>query len=238
MYTVADGQTSSPVASIRARKRSSDINRGGICMDRGFTAARPRAIKDAARPGKMSASEEAVVAAPEKYASEKNSGTNDMSNVLAHIQGLEKTNSALSAKLKTSEERNGKLSAKTREGMQSALDSLMKKWMDAVETKDDKVKDQFKDGLSKLVTNSAEDNGVWQMMVAASSLHERQEHNLDTLRQENTDLKLKVDGIYADSSARVVGQKSRAEHELCRDDVEPSPSAMWDDFAKDIGSMY
>ena len=186
----------------------------------------------------MSASEEAVVAAPEKHAGEKVGGANDMSNVLAHIQGLEKSNTALSAKLKSAEERNGKLSAKTREGMQSALDSLMKKWMDAVETKDDKVKDQFKDGLSKLVSNSAEDNGVWQMMVAASSLHERQEHNLDTLRQENTDLKLKVDGIYADSSARVVGQKSRAENELCREDVEPSASGMWDDFAKDIGSMY
>jgi len=187
----------------------------------------------------MSASDETSVAAPEKHAGEKLGGTHDMSNVLAHIKGLETTNTALSAKLKTAEERNGRLSAKTREGMQSALDSLMKKWMDAVETKDDKVKDQFKDGLSKLVSNSAEDNGVWQMMVAASSLHERQEHNLDTLRQENTDLKMKVDGIYADSSARVVGQKSRAEGELCRADVEESSNTgMWDDFAKDIGSMY
>ena len=66
-----------------------------------------------------------------------------------------------------------KFSARTREGMQSALDSLMKKWMDACETKDDKCKEQFKHGMEKLVQNSAEENGVWQMIVAASALHER-----------------------------------------------------------------
>ena len=152
----------------------------------------------------MSASDTAVA---EKPAEKKTDAPPDMSNVLAHIKGLETSNTQLSEQLKTAVERNGRLSAKTREGMQSALDSLMKKWMDAVETKDDKVKDQFKDGLTKLVSNSAEDNGVWQMMVAASSMHEWQEHNLDNLRKENTDMKLKVDGTYGDTSARVVGGK-------------------------------
>ena len=178
--------------------------------------------------------------APDSINTEKKSeGTPDMSNVLAHMRGLETTNIDLQAKLKTADERNTRLSAKTREGMQSALDSLMKKWMDAVETKDEKVKDEFKNGLTKLVSNSAEDNGVWQMMVAASSLHERQEHNLDNLRKENGELKQKVDGMYGESHARVVGRKSQAETELGRADVEPeSGSSMWDDFAKDIGSMY
>jgi len=162
----------------------------------------------------------------------------DMSNILAHIKGLETSNSSLQSKLTHAEERNGRLSAKTREGMQSALDSLMKKWMDAVETKDTKVKDHFKEGLTKLVSNSAEDNSVWQMMVAASSLHERQEHNLDNLRKENSELKLKVDGMFGESSSRVVGGKSRADTELSRVDVEVVQTDMWEDFAKDIGSMY
>ena len=47
----------------------------------------------------------------------------------------------------------------------------MKKWTDAIDTKDEKVKDDFEVGLDKLVKNSAEDNGVWQMMVCASALH-------------------------------------------------------------------
>lgn len=183
----------------------------------------------------MSASDAAAV---EKSAEKKTEAPPDMSNVLAHIKGLETTNTQLSEQLKTAVERNGRLSQKTREGMQSALDSLMKKWMDAVETKDDKVKDEFKNGLTKLVSNSAEDNGVWQMMVAASSLHERQEHNLDNLRQENTDLKLKMDGMFAEPGARVVGGKGKAEAEPEREPVQNLSPSMWDDFAKDIGSMY
>jgi len=163
----------------------------------------------------------------------------DMSNILDHIKGLESTNNALQQKLTSAEERNGRLSAKTREGMQSAMDTLMKKWMDAVETKDEKVKDGFKDGLNKLVTSSAEDNGVWQMMVAASSLHERQEHNLDNLRKENVDLKHKVDGLYGEASSRTVGEKSRADNQMTRADVrDDTVKDMWGDFAADIGSMY
>jgi len=114
----------------------------------------------------------------------------------------------------------------------------VEKWMDAVETKDDKVKNSFKDGLNKLVEKSAEDNGVWQMMVAASSLHERQNHDLDLLRIENNNLKTKVDGIYGDVESRTVGSKHKAATAMSRADVPVISSDMWDDFAKDIGSVY
>ena len=49
----------------------------------------------------------------------------------------------------------------------------------------------------------AEDNGVWRMMVAASALHEQQEHNLDLLRKENSDLKNRIDGLYAKPEERL-----------------------------------
>jgi len=170
----------------------------------------------------------------------------DMNNVLLHIKNLETQQALLQEQLamereKTAREqkRSERLSQKTREGMQSALDSLMTKWMDAVETKDEEVKTKFKGGLDSLVKNSAEDNGVWQMMVAASALHERQTHNLDQLRTENTELRARVDGIYAEPGSRVVGQKSKATEELGRDDVVTSETAnIWEDFAKDVGSMF
>jgi len=89
------------------------------------------------------------------------------------------------------------------------------------------------------VEKSAEDNGVWQMMVAASSLHERQNHDLDVLRVENNTLKTKVDGLYGDAGSRTVGSKHKAEAELAREDVAPVVSdSMWDDFAKTIGSTF
>ena len=169
---------------------------------------------------------------------ENNNTKTDMTNVLKHIQDLESNNSTLKNQLKEAVERNGKLSAKTREGMQSALDTLMKKWMDAVETKDPNVKDEFKGGLERLVKNSAEDNGVWQMMVSASSLHQRQEHDLETLRVENTELRTKVNGLYGEDVSRTVGSKSKADTQLGPADVMDGMGSgvnMWDSFAMDIG---
>jgi hypothetical protein len=74
------------------------------------------------------------------------------------------------------------------------------------------------------------------MMVAASALHDRQEHNLDKLMKENTELRTRVDGMYEDKSSRIVGEKSKANEELSRDDVEVGD--IWGDFAKSIGSVY
>ena len=77
------------------------------------------------------------------------------------------------------------------------------------------------------------------MMVAASSLHERQEHNLDKLRCENKDLRSKVDGMYADLSSRTVGGKAKASGELSREDVGAEGSSnIWDCFAQEIGTLY
>jgi hypothetical protein len=176
-------------------------------------------------------------------ASSEEKKTPDMHNMLRHIEALEndkanllKAQQTLEQQLQGEKQRTEKLSAKTREGMQSALETLMKKWMDSVETKDDSVKDQFRCGLEKLVNNSAEDNGVWQMMVAASSLHERQVHDLDALRVENNELKLRLDGKFSNAEARTAG-KRKADEQLDRHaaEAEVSGSSIWDDFAKDCG---
>lgn len=155
--------------------------------------------------------------------------------MLKHIETLEKQKEKLENDLKLEKMRNEKMSAKTREGMQSALDTLMKKWMDAVETKDEKVKDQFKDGMNKLVQNSAEENGVWQMMVAASALHERQVHDLDKLRCENEEMRKNIDGRFAAPESR----KRPADEQLDRASVENEAcGSIWTEFARDIGGMY
>ena len=117
---------------------------------------------------------------------------------------------------------------------ESALDTLMKRWMDAVETKDESVKDHFREGMNKLVQNSAEDNGVWQMMVAASALHERQIHDLDKLREENDEMRKSIEGRFATPDSR----KRPADHQLDRSDVvEAAGSNMWEDFAADVSKF-
>jgi len=163
----------------------------------------------------------------------------DMSNMLRHIENLEAKLSQKDKQLHESQQRVEKFSARTREGMQSALDSLMKKWMDACETKDDKCKEQFQHGMKKLVENSAEENGVWQMMVAASALHQRQEHDLDKLRLENSTLKQRIDGHYATSESRTDNAlgKRKAEDDLRNEVSNESTDSMWASFAQDCGAF-
>ncbi len=162
--------------------------------------------------------------------------TQDLNNVLSHIKNLEQQKQELERRLLETEERAARMSQKTKAAMQSAMDTLMKKWMDAVDTKDDTVKQQFKTGLDTLINKSADENGVWQMMVAASALHERQEHNLEKLRLENNELRGRVDSTFATPESRV-GSKRKAEAELGPGDVAPAQD-MWADFASDIGRAF
>lgn len=156
----------------------------------------------------------------------------DTSNMLKHIETLERQLQDKTDKIKEANARVDKLSQRTREGMQSALNTLMKKWIDSVETKDEKAKKDFEDGMQHLVKNSAEDNGVWQMMVAASALHERQTHDLDQLRVENSELKRKVDGSFASESERTESDslgKRKAEKEPMNEGEQTEN--IWADFA-------
>jgi len=113
--------------------------------------------------------------------------------------------------------------------------------MSAVKTDDDKVKTDFHMGMDKLVKQGDDQNGVWRMMVAASALHEQQEHNLDSLRQENEHLKSRIDGHYAKSGARLqedVLGKRKADVELDRFDVAADAStSLWSEFASEMANF-
>lgn len=175
---------------------------------------------------------------PSELTKKPDAPVGDMTNVLQHIKALEDAKVELENRLRQSENRAERMSVKTRESMQAAMDTLMKKWMDAVDTKDEVVKTQFKTGLDKLINHSAEENGVWQMMVAASSLHERQENNLDKLRIENNELRSKVDTMYGSTESRVVGEKSRQKEQMDRSDVRPdAKDNIWEDFASSLNSF-
>lgn len=105
-----------------------------------------------------------------------------------------------------------------------------------MQTNDVQSKEVFTEGLSRLANTGDADNGVWRMMVAASSLHEQQEHNLDILRKENIELKNRIDGHYAKPLARV------QEHVLGKRKAETEPEIpcptethnIWSTFASDM----
>ncbi len=74
------------------------------------------------------------------------------------------------------------------------------------------------------------------MMVAASALHERQEHNLEKLRLESNELRGRVDSSFATPESRT-GAKRKAETELGPGDVSNTKD-MWAEFVIDIGRVF
>ena len=149
-------------------------------------------------------------------------------NILTHVKALE-------LELKKLKDENSRLSLAKQKEMEAIAKSMYESWLSQLDT-DSKVKEDFKCSMDKFVRNAQEDNGVWQMMVAASNLHTRREHDFDKLQAENKELRERVDGMYADSGSRTVGEKSKADEQLSRDNVEPDN--MWDDFARSIGTVY
>ncbi len=82
-------------------------------------------------------------------------------NILQHIEQLEQSKAQLEQrkhqveeKRKEADARADRISVKTREGIQSAMDTLMKKWMDVVDTKDEVVQEDFKSGLDNTTSRS------------------------------------------------------------------------------------
>ena len=169
----------------------------------------------------------------------------NISNVLSHLQKLEEQNKSLEAKLQAADGRIQSLSAEKRAGMKSALDTFIKNWVDASEA-EDTVKEKFFQGVESLAEKADEGNGVWKMMVAASNLHARQEHDLDKLRTENTDLKQRVDGMYGTSESRTGDKRARMDRgdrvdgtQAANDaaDQEPARDSIWADFASSMAQF-
>ena len=169
----------------------------------------------------------------------------NISNVLSHLQKLEEHNKSLEAKLVAADDRIQSLSAEKRAGMKSALDTFIKNWVNANEA-DETVKEKFFQGVESLAEKADEGNGVWKMMVAASNLHARQEHDLDKLRTENTDLKQRVDGMYGTSESRTGDKRARLDRgdrvdgtQAANDaaDHEPARDSIWADFASSMAQF-
>jgi predicted transcriptional regulator len=125
-------------------------------------------------------------AAPQ--ADDSTTTTNSMSNVLAHISALEKriddlskTNTELSTQLEQKDTRIKALSEKTQEAMQSFSETLLKKWVDACETKDPAVKSDFIEGVNNIIKNSDDTKAARQRQRAGRRSAEHQ--HLGRLRE-------------------------------------------------------
>ena len=99
----------------------------------------------------------------------------DLSSILTQVKGLEEEKAKLMQMLEAERERLKEEQAKTiqlsegkRAEMRQALDTVIMNWLqDAV--KDEKVRDEFKAGMTRLAEDAKDDAGVWQVVKPPSA---------------------------------------------------------------------
>jgi hypothetical protein len=163
-----------------------------------------------------------------------NSIPQDLSSILAQVKGLEEEKTKLlrlledeRKKLSDAQARADKMSEGKRIEMRQALDTVIMNWLqDSVQ--DEKIRDEFKQGMNRLVENTAEDSGVWQVVCCASNVHARHMQEIERMRVENESLKSRGGGDFKDERCR----------KRERDDPAPGEASgnIWTEFENDIRS--
>ena len=110
-------------------------------------------------------------------------GGQDLSALLSQVKVLESDRERLAReldearrKIEDEQRRLGEVNSKMerltegkRAEMQQAFDTVIKKWL-ADSVQDEKVRQEFQTGMSRLVENTAEDSGVWQVRALLGCL--------------------------------------------------------------------
>ena len=159
----------------------------------------------------------------------------DLSSILSQVKGLEEEKTKLlqmleseRERLKESQAKTDKLSESKRVEMQQALDNVIMKWLEDT-VKEEKLRTEFKEGMERLVKNTAEDSGVWQVVCQASSVHAQRLQEFERIRVENEELKTRGSGgEFRDEASR---KRGREEGEAAAKD-----SNIWTEFEQDIRS--
>jgi hypothetical protein len=157
----------------------------------------------------------------------------DLSSILARVQGLEEEKTRLVQLLEAERERVKEVQARAekmsegkRNEMRQALETVITNWLqDSVQ--DEKVREEFKQGMSRLVDNTAEDSGVWQVVACASNVHARRLQELERFRLENEELKARGAGEFRDEASRKRGRE---------EEVAPNSGTgnIWTEFEQEI----
>ena len=134
----------------------------------------------------------------------------ELTSILTQVQSLQTDREKLMKELESAKQKVEKLTEGKRAEMKTSLDTVIHKWLeDSVEN--EAVRSQFKEGMERLVKNTAEDSGVWQVVVCASAAHSRRINELEKLRAEHEELKTRVAGEFGTEASRKRGREETKE---------------------------
>ena len=125
----------------------------------------------------------------------------ELTSILSQVQNLQTDREKLMKELETARHKVEKLTEGKRIEMKASLDTTISKWLeDSVEN--ESVRSQFREGMERLVKNTAEDSGVWQVVCCASAAHARRLNELEKIRGEYEDLKTRMNGEFGGEGSR------------------------------------
>lgn len=148
----------------------------------------------------------------------------------------------LNEQLQTKSEDVQKLSEKQRKEMKHIYDTVIAGWVDQQETVNVQTRDEFKNGIMRLADTAQEDNGIWQVVMCASSASQRdresaakKETEFQALNTSYQELKTRVDGgRFSQEEARVGSKRAAPEAPL----ANTQSSGIWDQFGDFMKSSY
>jgi chromosome segregation ATPase len=131
------------------------------------------------------------------------------------------------------QERNSRLDKfqTAKKAEMEAMMSGMRDWIKNLELKNENYSADFEKGLQRLVDNSADDNGVWQVMCEASASATKKEQQYQVLKQQYDELKQKTHGGEFGSAEARVGDKRQALDDPSSNTV---PGDIWSQFIADV----
>ena len=134
----------------------------------------------------------------------------ELTSILTQVQSLQTDREKLMKELENARQKVEKLTEGKRAEMKTSLDTVIDKWLvDSVEN--EAIRSQFKEGMERLVKNTAEDSGVWQVVVCASAAHTRRINELEKLRAEHEELKTRMTGEFGAEQSRKRGREETRE---------------------------
>ena len=154
----------------------------------------------------------------------------ELTSILSQAQNLQTDREKLMKELEMAKQKVEKLTEGKRAEMKTALDTVVAKWLeDSVEN--ESVRAQFKEGMERLVKNTAEDSGVWQVAVCASAAHARKINEIERLRAEHEEFKTRMGGEFGNEASR-----KRAREETREGGGEEAPTDFWAGFEESFKS--
>jgi hypothetical protein len=112
----------------------------------------------------------------------------------------------------------GRLTEGKRQEMQQSFDTVIKKWL-SESVEDAKVREEFEQGVNRLVEKTEEDSGIWRVVMCASNLHARRMAEIEALKGECETLKSRGVGDFRDEASRKRVRDDTKEQEHTGGDV-------------------